>query len=383
MFSRCKPALRSHTLTKTEDEMLAEVLLTAAHHGATMVIDAIDPVGTLDKRVYERIGKVFGKQEEYEEYFLGSMAEDIGLYYGIRSRYSSDTDKINSNDGCIGASKALIASHIPFGVTGKFYSLEGYRALAVPMLSPQENDDDRILEYVERGGCLYFSGARSRKLLEALTGAYVADYTAEKNVYIAPTSEAEELFGGFNAKYPLPFDARAPRLEKVRNGQTLAFLTLPYTRPDEIRFASIHSNPPGVATDYPAMIEGSYGKGRFIWSALPIESEDMEEYRSIFVGCIRRLLGDESFSFVTDAPEDVEITMFEDEGAFYVNATHLDERAVMPTLGSFEIGIKWQGDVKAVELLPTKEPIAFERRGEYVYFKTAPLHVFDMYRVVK
>ena len=383
MFSRCKPALRSHTLTKTEDEMLAEVLLTAAHHGATMVIDAIDPVGTLDKRVYERIGKVFGKQEEYEEYFLGSMAEDIGLYYGIRSRYSSDTDRINSKDGCIGASKALIASHIPFGVTGKFYSLDRYRALAVPMLSPQENDDDRILEYVERGGCLYFSGARSRKLLEALTGAHVADYTAEKNVYIAPTSEAEELFGGFNAKYPLPFDARAPRLEGVSNGQTLAFLTLPYTRPDEIRFASIHSNPPGVATDYPAMIEGSYGKGRFIWSALPIESEDMEEYRDIFVRCIRRLLGDESFSFVTDAPEDVEITMFEDEGAFYVNATHLDERAVMPTLGSVEIGIKCPGDVKAVELLPTKEPISFERRGEYVYFKTAPLHVFDMYRVVK
>ena len=383
MFSRCKPALRAHTLTKTEDEMLAEVLATTAHHGATMVIDAIDPIGTLDKRVYERIGRVFEKEIAYEPYLGGKMVEDIGLYYALKSRFGRDEVGFDSKKGAIGASKAMIAAHLPFGVTGSFYELEKYRALVVPMMSDEEGDAARILEYVKNGGCVYFSGARSEALLQALTGGTFEGYTREKNVYIAPTAAANGIFGDFNAKYPLPFDAKAPKLSGVQNGQILATLTLPYTGPDEVRFASIHSNPPGIATALPAMLEGSYGKGKFIWSALPLEAIDMPEYSTVLLACLARLLDGAAPSFVSNAAEDVELTLFDDDEAFYVNVLHLDERAKMPTVAPFEVGVRSSGDVRGVELLPTKTPIAFERRGEYVYFNTAPMHVFDMYRIVK
>lgn len=382
MFSRCKPALRSHTLTKSEDEMMLEVLLTAAHHGATMVIDAIDPIGTLDHRVYERIGKIFSKEASYEQYFTGDMIEDIGVYYGIKSRYGSENTGFDAKDGCIGASKALISSHIPFGVTGSFYSLDKYRVIAAPMISMQEGDEQRILDYVAGGGCLYFSGDNAA-LIKALIGADNIGYTVEKNVYIAPTPENEELFLEFNESYPLPFDASAARITNVENGRVLAYLKLPYTRPDEIRFSSIHSNPPGILTEYPAVVEGEYGKGRFIWSSLPIEAVDMDEYRAVFIALIRRLVPDMKPSFVTSAASDVEITLFEDDDAFYVNVTHLDERTVMPTLQPFEIGIKYASVPSGVELLPSETPVQFEKRGEYVYFKTLPLHVFDMYKIIK
>lgn len=46
MFIRCTPSLSSHTVTKSEDEMASSAFLTCAHHGATLVIDAIDPIGT-------------------------------------------------------------------------------------------------------------------------------------------------------------------------------------------------------------------------------------------------------------------------------------------------------------------------------------------------
>ena len=384
MFSRCKPALRSHTLTKTEDEMLVEVLATTAHHGATMVIDAIDPVGTLDERVYQRIGRVFEVEAAYEPYLCGRMIEEIGLYYGIKSRFGRDIYGFDSKKACVGASKTMIAAHLPFGVTGSFHALF-YRALVAPMISDEENDVSRILSYLENGGSLYFSGARCEALLRALTGGTLSGYTCEKNVYIAPTAATEQtgLFGAFNVKYPLPLDAIAPKLEGVQNGSVLATLTLPYTTPQEVRFASIHSNPPGVGTAYPAMIEGSYGKGKFIWSALPLEAIDMIEYRTVFLACLQRLLGDAAPAFVSDAAEDVEITLFEDDACFYVSVTHLDERAKMPTVAPFEIGVRYGGDVRGVELLPAKAPVPFERRGEYIYFKTAPMHVFDMYRIVK
>ena len=310
------------------------------------------------------------------------MVEDIGVYYGIKSRYGSDITGFDSKGGCIGASKAFISSHIPFGVTGSFYSLDKYRVIAAPMIKEDERDEERILTYVARGGCLYFSGC-NETLIKELMGARSVGYTKEKNLYIAPTAECEELFLGFNESYPLPFDASAPRITGVENGKALAYLKLPYTRPDEIRFSSIHSNPPGISTDYPAVVEGKYGKGSFIWSALPIEAQDMHEYRTVFLSLIQRLAPDMQPSFVTEAPDDVEITLFEDKDAYYVNVIHIDERTVMPTIKPFEIGIRCHSVPKGVELLLDGASVDFEKRGDYVYFKTAPMHVFDMYRVKK
>jgi hypothetical protein len=207
-------------------------------------------------------------------------------------------------------------------------------------------------------------------------------YTGENSVYVAPAEGNEELFGGFCAKYPLPFEVQAPKITGVQRGNVLATITLPYTGSSDVRFASIHSDPPGPATEYPAVIEGTYGKGRFIWSALPIEALDMDEYREILIGFLNRLLENPTYSFVSTAQSDVEITVFDDADGIYVNALHLDERTVMPTVSPFEIGVRCDGDVRGVELLPSGKPIAFEKRDGYVYFKTEPMHVFSMYRIL-
>lgn len=382
MFSRCKPALRTHTLTKTEDEMMTEVMMTAAHHGATMVIDAIDPVGTFDTRVYERVGKIFEVQAAYEPYFTGEMVEDVGLYYGMKSRIVTD-EKIDSLTASIGAARAMVGEHIPFGVTGVYHSLDKYRALVIPMISSQENDGERIAEYISNGGSVYISGMRDHKLIEKLTGGVFNGYTVENNVYIAPKKGYEKLFSGFNSEYPLPFDMHAPLLSDARNGEVLSTLTLPYTKSNELRFASIHSDPPGIATKYPMVIKGNYGKGSFVWSAVPLENINMPEYSNIFIALLRGLLGEEPLSFVSDAPEDVEITLFENADDVTVNVMHAYERAVMPTLAPFNVGIYvGEREAKRVELLPSGEGMAFEKREGYIEFKVRPLHIFDMYRIV-
>ena len=77
---------QKHTVTKSKDVMLSSVFLTTAHHGATLVIDAIDPIGTMDKRVYERLGEVFFETMPYEKYFGGDMIEDVGIYYSLKSK---------------------------------------------------------------------------------------------------------------------------------------------------------------------------------------------------------------------------------------------------------------------------------------------------------
>ena len=309
------------------------------------------------------------------------MVEDVGIYYGLKSRYKSALFEFDSIDGCSGVSKALISSHIPFGVTGSFYKLNGYRALIIPMLSDENDDFLRILDYVSAGGKIYLSGARHERLLSALMGAELLSYSAEAPVYVAPISEQKRLLLDFNAKYPLPFNSHAPIVRGINNGTTLAEFTLPYTNIYQAEFASIHSNPPGVATHHPAIVEGKFGLGKFIWSALPIEAIDMDEYRDIFLNILNRLLGDEPPSFITDAPKDVEITLFEDGCEMYISAVHLLESSVMPTLSPFEIGVLCSGDIEKIEALPECEKIPFEFLDGYARFKTLPMHVFSYYRI--
>lgn len=383
MFSRCKPALRAHTLTKTEDEMLLEVLATTAHHGATLVIDAIDPVGTQDARFYERIGKVFSIEAQYEPYLTGKMREEVGLYYSMRSRFAAGIDGFDAKDACIGASKKMITEHVPLGVTGSYADIMNYRALVIPMLSDAEvSDNARILDYVANGGNVYLSGARNTTLVEALTGGKIVGRTVERNVYIAPTASHEDMFLGFNEKYPLPFDTQAPILAGVSEGEVIAKIKLPYTRPDELRFASIHSDPPGVATDIPAVIVGHHGKGRFVWTALPVEAIDMYEYERIFANLLDYVVGEEPFSVETDAPERVEITVFDADDYITVNVTHLEEQGKMPTLPPFRIRIRCMRAPRAVKLLPVGESIAYTYNGGYVSFQTQSLHIFDMYQII-
>ena len=376
MFSRCKPALRMHTLTKTHDEMKTALSSTMQHHGATLVIDAIDPVGTMDSRVYDRVGQIFQFQKDYEPYFTGDMVEEVGIYYGLRSRKSFA--KITSLTCCTNAGKTLIRAHIPFGVTGSFHSLHNYRIIAAPALSAmEERDNDRLIDYVEKGGTLYLSGAENTALVEKLTGNRFVSMSKEVNVYVAPEEGYEDVFCGFNKKYPLPFEMAAAVVEPGF-GKTIATLTFPYTKPDDIRYASIHSNPPGVPSQIPAVTVNSYGAGKVIWSALPIEDIAYEEYRQVFLNLLH-LNGKPDYFFSSDAPANVELTAFQNENSITVNAVVLDEESVSTPAAPFSI--KLRCCAKGVKLLPSGEDISFEVKDGYTVFQTRQLHIFDMYEV--
>jgi len=383
MFSRCKPRLRMHTLTKTPDEMRTSTALTMAHHGATLVIDAIDPTGTMDRRVYQRLGDMFAFQQPYEKWFTGDMAEDIGLYYGVMSRYTSPDRAHNSIQSCVAIANGLIARHIPFGVTGAHHDISRYPILAAPAHSAlEENDNARLIDYVENGGTLYISGGSNKALIEELTGGRLTGVTNTACLYIAPVDEKyEALLGGFTRKYPLPFEGNAPIIEGVEPECVIAKLTLPYTSPDEVRFASIHSNPPGEETDIPMIVVKRRGKGTVIWSAATIEGVEMDEYQSIIQRLIMDVRSDMRFSIESDAPADVELTLFRDEKGMCVNAVHLSDASVSPAVPGFTIRVRTDAAPEKVLLLPEEGELPFEYEDGYTSFKARTLNIFDMYRV--
>jgi len=360
-----------HTLTKSHDELCTAVASTMAHHGATLIIDAIDPVGTMDSRVYDLIGKIFDFQAPYEPWFKGEMVEQVGLYYSLRSR--GNPKEPGPLSGCIGAGKTLIRHHIPFGVTGSFAPLEGYSAIIAPALTDMDSfDAHRLVAFAENGGMLYLSGCGNKALVERLTGnRYIRTHEATCS-YCAPQAGQETLFGGFNARYPLPFERSAPLVE-VNGATVLATLTFPYTGPDDSRFASIHSDPPGIATAYPAVTVNRFGKGRVIWSALPFEDMPWPEYGQILL----KLLALPTPFFTTDAPSHVELTAFRTDADILLHAVALDENTVTGDIAPFTVSV--EGEAEEVLLLPAGIPIPFHTENGRTIFKTRPLHIFDTY----
>lgn len=383
MFSRCKPNLSSHTITKSDAEMASSVFLTCAHHGATLVIDAIDPIGTMDGRVYEKIGKIFEHQSQYEPYMQGEMVEDIGIYYSLRSKFTLDGNSYSNHSCAVQAVKTMIENNISVGVTGGWHDLSAYKAVIASCLTCEdEYDNDRLVEYVRDGGVLYFSGRGNKALIKALIGASVERVTDENVVYIAPSSNAQGIFEYFNEKYPLPFGGRIPVVTGVAEGDVLAYVTLPYTNPNDNKFASIHSNPPGISTNIPAIIKKSFGKGTVMWSAAPIEHLEIGEYKKILLNLIFAALDKEMLTIRSNAPKQVELVTFKNGQDFLVGTVLLNESCNPQTVNGFEIKIRYNALPKKIILLPKSEKIDFNYDGRYICFQTKPLTVFDMYKVV-
>ena len=381
MFSRCEPNLSAHTQLKSMDVMLSSVFMTTAHHGATLVIDAIDPIGTMDKRVYERIGEVFTKSQAYEQFYEGEMLEDVGIYYTMRSKFNKLGEPYTNHLCSVTASDTMIFNNIPYGVTGGFHDIGKYKLLIASCLTNEdEYDNKRIIEYVKNGGNLYFSGAENSGLLKEFFRAELKDYTKERVTYISPNEKAQQGFDYFTPEYPLHFNGLAPIVSGITTENILAAITLPGTHQDTLKFVSIHSNPPHISTDIPAIAMCSYGKGKVLWSALPIECIEQYDTRRIFVNLLRDFLS-LSPTVKSDAPKDVEIVTFNCQDHLLVSTVVMNMDYKARKIEEFSISVKCEKPPKAVLLLPTDEEVPFVYINGVLTFDSKHLEIFKMYKI--
>lgn len=381
MFGRVEGNLSNHTITKSKDVMLSQVFLTAAHHGATLVIDAIDPIGTMDRRVYEKVGEVFDEVIPYEKYYKGQMLEDVGIYYSLKSKFNPNGEKYTNHLSAVNTLDTMIFNNIPVGVTGSWNEIEKYKVLIASNLTSEDSGDfKRIADYVENGGNLYISGGNCEQLLELFFGAKLIGRTVEKITYIAPKALEVDVFDGFTEKYPLHFDGTAPVFEEFDNKKVLATITLPYTNQNTIKFASIHSNPPGIPTDIPAIAATNYGKGKVVWSALPIEQIDIYTYRNIFINILKNIFGFEP-TITSDAPKDIEIVTFVDGDDMYISTVGLNEDYKARKYEDFEICVKADAKPQSILLLPSEKLVDFSYNNGKISFKSENIKIFNMYKI--
>lgn len=383
MTCRCDPNLHKHTITKSRRELESAVMITCAHHGATLLIDAIDPVGTMDARVYRLMGEVFDRQKPYEAYMAGhDLLQDVGVMFDLPSKAKRHGQKFHNLHAALQSFKTLMKRHVPVGVVTyrQMDSLPQYPVVVAPMIHTLPEASVRaLIDYVENGGILYFSGAEQPELVHALLGARVTGFTEHTVTYTAPTPGKEELFDGFNEKYPLPFDAGAPIIEEVSgDAEILAHINLPYTTQNNERFASIHSNPPGVLTDLPAVVTRAFGRGRVIWSAVPIELEKTAAYGRVFMNLLN--MAGLKPRVRTNASSTVELVTFREEHLLRISAVRLSGE-YEGSLPGFEVQIRTGRAPEKVVLLPEGSAVEFDYADGWTKFRMRELELFDMYEI--
>jgi len=383
MTCRCANNLGQHTITKTKEALELEIMLTCAHHGASFVIDAIDPKGTMDSRVYERIGEIFENHMKYEPYFYGDHIADTAVYYSTVSRYNPDGQNFDSKFCSIATLKTMIENHVPTAVlsNGCLDKMNDYKFIFAPAVFNMSDDiADRFINYVGNGGNLYISGVTNAKLLKTLLNLkYNGNITKETRTYIAPIKEYEEIFGEYNFDYPLAIDVKLP-LMQTDDTDIAAYIKLPYTARSEKKFASIHSDPPGIKTGYPALMVKKYGKGNVIWSAAPIEHDNRIQYKRILMSLLNTYLPRENYTVYANTSKNVEVVSFRTDGGYLVSIVDLmcsEELLAMP---KFKVSVKC-GKPAAIVKLPCKSPIEFNYSNGVAEFEVNDFTMFGMYEI--
>jgi len=401
MTTRCL-SLGDHTTIKSKELLKAQTYSALAYNGAFLFIDAIDPVGTLNKDVYKEMGEIFEETKKYEKYSGGKLCQDIGIYFSFESnisfadngRKSADTSRRQPHlEAVLGAAKSLLNSHIPYGIITKkdLKKLSSYQIIILPNLLMIDEEEVRALkEFVASGGSLYASKYTSlttkdghRKedfLLSDVFGISYSGETKEKITYISP-KEKGSLFMDYSIKYPLSIFGSQLKIKTKEKTEILATLTLPYTDPKNTDyFSSIHSNPPGIFTDYPAIVLNKYGKGKVLYVTTDLETIKYEPHRLIFINLIK-LLSQKSFSFEVDAPKSVEVTLFhqEDNGRYLINL--LNFQSELPNIPIEGIKLRIKLDKKRPQKLirvPEEKELVYEFKRDYVEFTLPRLETFLM-----
>ena len=420
MTSRCYPSLSEHTTNKSMDQLRASVMVTALHHGACLMIDAIDPRGTHDRRVYEAIGKAYGEMEQYEPYLTrGEMAYDVGVYFNLNAKMDVEKNGVAIGspaesstvmphlDAAFGAAESLRKHHIPYTVLNNWRLdlLKKARVLVLadtPMMS--DTEIAAVREYVQEGGNLYLSSHSAPALVQEFFGAEIEGYTQEDITYVAPTEESGWMLGLFNRDYPMVMFERALKLKRWERGEVLGTITLPYTVPNPLGiftdmgayveekipesdprypFATIHANPPGIETDYPALLRTTVGKGTVVWSCVPFEKADRFQHSDIFAGLIRSLLPGETVFSSQNAPEPVEFMLFStpDGQEKSLGMVNLQEGFSFLPVFDFDVDLPSAQAPKQVLHSRDGTPAAYTYEAGRIRLHIDRLDCFDMYTV--
>ena len=394
--------LQDHTAIKSTALLEAKACSAIADSAAFIFIDAIDPIGTVNLRAHQRMGKIFDKLMPYYEHVGGERVVDVGLYYSFESKFTLQdngrhVDEHFSEDShtesTMHVASKLLSNHFPMGVLTK-ESLSDLPNIKLLVLSNvnmmDEQECQAIREWVHNGGKLLATGATSlvdksgvkhdNFLLADVFGVKLrrADWS-RRNHYLSPTPAGENLFPEFNAKYPAFCDSFGFEVTADEAAEVLATTTLPWSRDEDNYFSSIHSDPPWEKTDSPEIVSHRFGKGQAVYCSSLIENDKI--FDKTFLGLVRML--EDDYCIEVTAPRCIEMTLFRQaaRGRYTVSLVNFQDQLPNVPVNGIEVMLRIPEAVHRVVRLPKGEEVEFQQQGGRTVFAVPHVDTFEMLAV--
>ena len=361
-----------------------------------MLIDAINADGTLNDAVYDFMRGLNAERAPYEEFLGGELLADVAIYYDKESMYNPDEngvhvaelkamDKLPHRDALVGIANILREGHIPFGVitNATLQQLDQYRAVIVPnVLEMSESQAAIFRQFVEDGGVLYASGPSSLDRFHKAGASLSAGGTClgvrykgtlgTKVTYLTPADE--EVAKTIWPQDHLICRGAMIKAEALSEAEVLATATLPFAAPEAgraigSRFAAIISDPPAVSPGVdPGIVVHSYGKGKAVWIAAPIESVARQVNARLVLTLLKRLLPT-PYKFEAKTHPSVEVTLFDQPENQRLLVGMLNMQSQLPAVpvgATIKVQPPPGRQASDVVRIPDRESMPFERTGPCV-----------------
>jgi hypothetical protein len=182
------------------------------------------------------------------------------------------------------------------------------------------------------------------------------------------------------------FQGRMVQGEALVGAEVIATVTLPYVDPESIhvigsRFAQIISDPPAEEPGPdPGLLIHSYGRGKAVWAAAPIEASSNAVNGRLVVWLLKRVLS-APYHFEVETHPAVEMTLFHQPENRRLLAGLLNmQRDLPPMLVGATVRVKVPEGRRAtgVVRVPDRRAMAFEKAGPYVQFRLEPFPIIAM-----
>jgi hypothetical protein len=418
--SRCH-TLGDHERTKSAARLQAQAVGTLMYGGAFMMIDAINPDGTINPAVYDRMRQANDLYARYQPFIGGQVVEDIAIYFSGESKmdFSNNGKPIAQPpygpfphiQAVRGFCRILTQAHLPFGVITRqrLKDLGRYKVVILPnILRMSRQEADAFRQYVAGGGRIYAS--RYTSLVETAG-------VLHKDFMLADVFGCR--FGGLDAGRVAYFKMLRPELQEcispqrylshfpppqpyehdclclgtlalagLTGGAAIANVVQPYSQTwgnaNEREWVSIHSSPPWRETDTPGIVENTFGSGRCVYCAADIETVESEGNDRLLVHLVRSL-AEGTLSFGAETYPAIQMSVFHQADRKRLLVCILNGQAMLPPVPAETVNFRVllpKGVASAkVTSLPGGEPVESRVENGSVFAAARHVDLFAMLAV--
>ncbi|MGL4736610.1 MAG: hypothetical protein ACRCW2_04055, partial [Cellulosilyticaceae bacterium] len=300
------------------EDLMLHTVNALVHNGAFSMCDAMNPDGTITEDVYtNQIGPTYAWSQNYEQYMSGDMNADVSIWYNTN---------LKVNDNFMTSPMAVARTLQNYNMLYDVVGTRNLDAIKTPVLCingvyHMTDEEMTVIEkYIVDGGKVFITGKLPHARWETLLGASVTGESEYGYTYLTPTALGAPLFETFNQASPYPLERTITEYAITGDCDVFATLSHPYTKRGSRDFSAIHSNPPGIHTEIPVVIEKTIGKGKVLWSVAPLELTPAHFCKKAVYSLVKHLVGVPQLA--AHAPAFVEVTSWEKEGKTYIGVVN-------------------------------------------------------------